>query len=201
MVITIYFLTSKQKKLPIYNPTDVNPRLVDSKVKHISYGHKIAAFNLINQNGDVVTQDTYKDKIYIADFFFTTCPTICPIMSKNIGILQNEFLNDTEIMFLSMSVTPLIDSVPKLKKYAIQKGAISNKWNLTTGNKEHIYKLARKSFMAVLDQGDGGKQDFIHTEQFVLIDKKKQIRGYYDGTKDIDIQQIIKDIKILKKEN
>ena len=200
MVAIIYFLTSKEKKLPVYNPVDVNPLLVDSDVKHINRGHKIADFTLINQNGDTITQNEYKDKIYIADFFFTRCGTICPKMAKNMAILQQEFLEDSDVKFLSMSVTPIMDSVPQLKKYAKEKGVITNKWNVTTGKKTHIYALARKSFMAVKDEGDGGKQDFIHTEQFVLIDKKGQIRGFYDGTDKEDIQRILEDIRILKKE-
>ncbi len=200
MIFTIYFLTSKERKLPIYNPVDVNPRLVDSKVKHISYGHKIADFNLINQNGKTITQNDYEDKIYVADFFFTRCKTICPIMTTNMLTLQQEFLKDNDVKFLSISVTPIMDSVSVLKKYAKEKGVIAKKWNITTGNKKHIYELARKSFMAVLDEGDGDEQDFIHTEQFVLIDKKRQIRGFYDGTNKEDIQQIIKDIKLLKQE-
>ena len=200
MISVIYFLTGKEKKLPIYNPVDVNPRLVDADVKHITHGHKIAPFNLINQNGETITQKSYENKIYVADFFFTRCSTICPIMSSNMVILQNEFLEDDAVKFLSMSVTPIIDSISVLKEYAIKKGAINNKWNLTTGNKKHIYELARKSYMAVLDEGDGGKQDFIHTEQFILVDKKKQIRGFYDGTDKKDIQQIIKDIRLLMKE-
>ncbi|MCF6349528.1 MAG: SCO family protein [Flavobacteriaceae bacterium] len=200
MICLIYFLTSKEKKLPIYNPVDINPRLVDASVKHINRGHKIAAFSLLNQNGKIVTQNDYLDKIYVADFFFTKCGTICPVMAKNMAVLQQEFLEDSTIKFLSMSVTPAIDSVFILKKYAIKTGVIDKKWNLTTGDKQHIYELARKSYMAVLDEGDGGKQDFIHTEQFILIDKKRQIRGYYDGTDKEDIQQIIKDIAILKAE-
>ncbi len=200
MISLIYFLTSKARKLPVYNPVDVNPRLVDADVKHISKGHKIADFRLINQNGEIITQANYKDKIYVADFFFTRCGTICPVMSKNMKILQQEFLDDNEVRFLSMSVTPVMDSVSVLKAYAIKKGVITNKWNITTGNKQHIYELARKSYMAVLDEGDGGEQDFIHTEQFVLIDKKKQIRGYYDGTNKKDMQLIIEDIALLKEE-
>ena len=115
--------------------------------------------------------------------------------------LQKEFKNNDDIKFLSMSVTPVIDSVSVLKAYAETKGAIDTKWNLTTGDKKHIYQLARKSFMAVLDEGDGGIQDFIHTEQFILVDKKKQIRGFYDGTSSEDIQRLIDDIKLLNESN
>lgn len=196
-VLSIYFLTSQKRKLPVFNPYDVNPRLVDNSVKHVKHGHKIADFTLLNQEGRTITQNDYNNKIYVADFFFTRCTTICPIMSTNMAELQQAFIKNDDVMFLSMSVTPIMDSVPVLKRYANKKGAISKKWNLTTGNKKHIYELARKSYMAVLDEGDGGEQDFIHTEQFVLIDKKNQIRGFYDGTNKKDITQLIEDIKLL----
>ncbi len=196
----LYFLSKPKTVLPVYNPADVNPRLVDDQLKHITKNHKIADFILLNQNGDTITQENFKDKIYVADFFFTRCQTICPVMAVNMAELQNYFIDDPEIKFLSHSVTPVMDSVPMLKDYANKKGAIDGKWDLTTGDKKHIYNLARKSYFAVLDEGDGGDQDFIHTEQFILVDKKKQIRGYYDGTDKNEMQRIIKDIEILKKE-
>lgn len=196
-ISSIYFLTSQKRELPVYNPYDVNPKLVDNDIQHVKNGHKIAAFSLINQEGNTVTQKDYESKIYVADFFFTQCTTICPIMSTHMSELQKTFINTNEVKFLSMSVTPVIDSVSVLKAYAKKRGAIATKWNLTTGDKKHIYALARKSFMAVLDEGDGGLQDFIHTEQFVLIDKKKQIRGFYDGTSADDMDRLINDINLL----
>jgi len=199
-VIIGYFLLSPTKKLPVYNPADVNPKLVDASVKHIRSNHKVGNFSLVNQNGDTITQHNYEGKIYVTDFFFTRCQTICPIMSTNMADLQGLFKNDTTVLFLSHSVTPVIDSISVLRAYADKKGVIDGKWNLVTGNKKHIYELARKSYFAVLDEGDGGAQDFIHTEQFILIDKKRQIRGFYDGTDKEDIQRIFEDITILKKE-
>lgn len=199
-VLIGYQLLNPKERLPIYSPSDVNPKLVDFSKQHIKTNHKIADFSLINQNGDTITQKDYKDKIYIADFFFTRCPTICPIMSSNMKKLQEMYKDDNEIMLLSHSVTPVIDSVPILRMYADAKGIIASKWNITTGNKKHIYNLARKSYFAVLDEGDGGLQDFIHTEQFVLVDKKRQIRGFYDGTSSKDIEKIKEDIEILKEE-
>ena len=196
-----YFLTSQKRELPVYNPFDVNPELVDKGLQNIKEGHTIADFKLVNQSGKTITQKDYEDKIYVADFFFTRCQTICPIMTKHMSDLQQEFLNDDQVKLLSMSVTPVMDSIPILKAYADKKGAIEKKWNLTTGDKKHIYNLARKSFMSVLDQGDGGLQDFIHTEQFVLIDKKKQIRGFYDGTNADDIQRLIDDVRLLMEKN
>ena len=200
MIYAIYTLLTPDKKLPIFNFSDVNPKLVDESVVHIRRNHKVADFSLINQNGDTITQDNYKDKIYVADFFFTRCMTICPVMTNNIGKLQEVFKNDDDVMFLSHSVTPDIDSVSVLKEYAIAKGVIDAKWNITTGSKKHIYELARKSYFAVLEEGDGGLQDFIHTENFILVDKKKQIRGFYDGTNNEDIERLISDIKLLQTE-
>ncbi len=196
----LYFLVKPKSQLPVYNPVDVNPRLVDDAVKHISRDHKISDFQLVNQNGDTITQANFEDKIYVADFFFTRCQTICPIMAVNMSELQEYYKNDDDLKFLSHSVTPIIDSVSVLREYADKQKAIPGKWELTTGKKAHIYELARKSYFAVLDEGDGGDQDFIHTEQFVLVDKNKQIRGFYDGTDADEIERIIKDIEVLKSE-
>ena len=201
MIYAIYSLLTPEKKLPVYNPADVNPRLVDESLVHIRRNHKVLDFKLINQNGDTITQENYKDKIYVADFFFTRCMTICPVMTNNIGKLQDVFINDDDVKFISHSVTPIMDSVPVLKQYAIDKGVIDSKWNITTGPKKHIYDLARKSYFAVLDEGDGGLQDFIHTENFILVDKKRQIRGFYDGTDNEDIQRLIADIKLLQSQS
>lgn len=200
VVYGVYSLLTPSKKLPIYNPADINSKLVDKSLINKRSNHKVADFELINQNGKKVTQKDYENKIYVADFFFTRCGTICPVMTSNMAKLQETFLNDNDIKLLSHSVTPVIDSVPVLKAYAEERGIIDSKWNITTGAKKHIYELARKSYFAVLDEGDGGLQDFIHTENFVLIDKKRQIRGFYDGTDSEDINRLIKDIKLLKEE-
>jgi protein SCO1/2 len=200
MIYGIYTLLTPEKKLPIYNPADVNPKLVDESIIHIRRNHKVADFKLLNQNGEIITEADYKDKIYVADFIFTRCMTICPIMTTNMEKLQNVFKNDDDIKFLSHSVTPVMDSVPILRAYADKKGVIDSKWNITTGDKKHIYELARKSYFAVLDEGDGGVQDFIHTENFILVDKKRRIRGFYDGTAKEDIERLILDIRILQNE-
>ncbi len=199
-VLALYVFLFPEKKLPVFNPYDVNPDLVDKSVSDIKKGHRIADFTLFNQNGDTITQNDYKDKIYVADFFFCRCQTICPIMTLNMKDLQDAFIDDDEVKFLSHSVTPIMDSIPVLRAYADEKGVVDSKWNITTGSKKHIYHLARKSYFAVLDEGDGGLQDFVHTENFILVDKKRQIRGFYDGTDKKDIQRIINDIKVLKKE-
>ena len=189
-----------QKRLPIYQPSMVNFELVDSTLQHVKKYHKIASFSLTNQNGKTVTERDYLDKIYVADFFFTTCPTICPKMTENMGALQKEFLADPQVKFLSYSVTPQIDSVAQLKKYALEKGVVDSKWNLVTGDKKEIYKLARKSYLAVKEQGDGGPYDMIHTENFILVDPVQRIRGFYDGTDPQAMQTLITDIALLKAE-
>jgi len=189
---------SSEKQLPIYNPSDFNQTLVDKSLHKSSKDHTVSDFNLINQNGKTVTQEDYQDKIYVADFFFTSCQGPCPIMAGNMAKVQETFVKNDDIMFLSLSVTPDIDSIPKLREYATQKGVIDSKWNVTTGEKKHIYELARKSYFAVEERGDGGLQDFIHTSNFILVDKKKRIRGVYDGTDTKEIKRLIKDINILK---
>ena len=201
IAMTVFYnLLSVDKRLPVYSPSDVNPKLVDASLKHIKNNHQISDFSLINQNGKVITNKNYEGKIYIADFFFTRCQTICIAMAYNMSELQAYYKNDDEIMFLSHSVTPVMDSVPVLKAYADAKGVINGKWNVTTGSKKHIYDLARKSYFAVLEDGDAGEDDFIHTEQFVLVDKERRIRGYYDGTEKEDMKKIMADIVLLKEE-
>lgn len=194
----MYQALQPQKRLAIYQPSMVNPDLVDSTLVYVKKYHRIADFKLINQNGDTVTQEQYAQKIYIADFFFTTCPTICPVMTANMVDIQKIIQDDDEVMLLSHSVTPEIDSVPQLKKYALEKGVIDAKWNLVTGSKKHIYELARKSYLAVLDDGDGGPYDMIHTENFILVDKERRIRGFYDGTSSEEIAKLLEDLKVLK---
>ncbi|HUH47526.1 MAG TPA: SCO family protein [Arenibacter sp.] len=198
IIYLFYNALQPQKLLPIYQPSMVNFELVDSTMQHIKKYHTIADFELTNQNGEKVTQNDYKDKIYIADFFFTTCPTICPIMTKNMAAIQSKILKDDDVLLLSHSVTPEIDSVPQLKKYALEEGVIDNKWNLVTGDKKQIYELARRSYLAVKTDGDGGPFDMIHTENFILVDKDRRIRGFYDGTDPEEIEKLMGDLEILK---
>ena len=194
----IYEALQPVKRLPVYQPNMVNVELVDSTLQHVKKYHRIADFSLVNQNGDTITQEDYRDKIYVADFFFTTCPTICPIMTANLVDVQAALADDNQVLLLSHSVTPEIDSVPQLKKYAIEKGVNDAKWNLVTGDKKQIYELARKSYLAVQEDGDGGPFDMIHTENFILVDKQRRIRGFYDGTREEEMDRLLSDIEILK---
>lgn len=197
----VYPILKPEKKLKVYQPSDVNPRLVDESKQGVKEDHTIADFTLVSQTGDTVTQEDFADKIYVADFFFATCPTICPVMSSHIAELQTAFKQYPEVKFLSHSVTPELDSVPVLAEYGELYGAMPDKWVLATGDKKHIYELARKSYFAVLDEGDGGKQDFIHTENFILVDPKNRIRGFYDGTSSDDMVRLKSEIKLLLRES
>ena len=201
IIITIIYQVMKPTEvLPVYQPAQVSKELVDSTIQHIKKYHTISNFKLINQNGDTITQNNYKGKIYVADFFFTTCQTICPKMTNNMAKIQEAIKNDPEVMLLSHTVTPIIDSVPQLKKYALQKGVIDSKWNLVTGDKKQIYDLARKSYLVAKDV-PYSPNDLVHTENFVLVDKKKRIRGFYDGTNLEEIKKLLHDLKVLKEED
>jgi protein SCO1/2 len=192
-----YSALKPSKSLPIYNPADVNPELVDTTIQHIANRHRIADFSLTNQNGKIITQKDYEGKIYVADFFFTTCGSICPKMTSNLVDVQKEFLHNPKVMLLSHSVLPDIDDVPVLKAYANLNGVIDSKWNLVTGDKKVIYTLARKSYLAVKQGKPNELYDMVHTENFVLVDAKKRVRGFYDGTKKEEIARLIEDINWL----
>jgi len=198
IIYLMYNALEPRQVLPVYQPADFNPELVDAEISHIKKYHRVADFSLVNQNGDTITRSDYDGHIYIADFFFTTCPTICPIMTENMTYLQDELRDQPEVLLLSHSVTPEIDSVPRLKEYALEKGVIDAKWNLVTGDKKQIYELARKSYMAVKTDGDGGPFDMIHTENFILVDKEGRIRGTYDGTRREEMARLLEELQILQ---
>jgi len=207
ITISLFYSVLKPKKtLLIYNPSDVNPELVDSTVQYIANNHRISDFQFTNQNGKIITQKDYEGKIYVADFFFTTCPTICPKMTTNMVWLQNKIKNNPKVLLLSHSVTPDIDTVEVLKKYALEKGVIDAKWNLVTGDKKDIYYIARKSYLAVKTGKPSALYDMVHTENFVLVDAKRRVRGFYDGTnldqptndpKVKNVTQLLEDINFL----
>ena len=199
VLFLFYDAINPQKKLPIFQPAMVNYELVDSTMQHVKRYHRISSFSLKNQNGETITEKNYDNKIYVADFFFTTCPGICIDMTRNMLKIQKKIIDNPNIMLLSFSVTPKIDSVAQLKKYALEKGINDSKWNLLTGDKKQIYRLARESYF-VVKEGQG-INSMIHTENFVLIDPDKRIRGFYDGTDDEEIIELMEDIIILEKEH
>jgi protein SCO1/2 len=198
-VFVVYFFLTPVPVLKIYKPSDINPELVD-KEQQSDKPHRIADFKLLNQNGDTVSLKNLEGKIYVADFFFTTCPTICPKMSDQMHRVYEEFLNNPNVVIVSHTVMPEVDSVSVLKAYADKYHAKADKWIFLTGPKDEIYHLARKSYFAVITEGDGGVNDFIHTENFILVDKQKRIRGFYDGTSKEDVDRLIKEIGYLLKE-
>ena len=199
IISAIYIALAPDPKLRIYQPNDVAPELVDTTLQHVKKYHQIADFSLVNQLGDTITQKTFEGRIFVADFFFTTCATICPIMTEHMGQIQRKIKNDPDILLLSHTVTPEIDTVAQLKRYADKKGVIAGKWHLVTGDKKEIYDLARKSYLVAKDQ-PYSPYDLVHTENFVLIDPQRRIRGFYDGTDPAAIESLLEDIAILKKE-
>jgi protein SCO1/2 len=198
ITLFLFYNALKPKKtLPIFNPSDVNPELVDSTVQYVSKYHTIADFSFVNQNGKTITQHDYEGKIYVVDFFFTTCGSICPKMTTNMVDVQKAILNNPKVMLLSHTVFPETDSVPALKAYAQKYGVLDAKWNLVTGDKKEIYTMARKSYLAVKLGKPEQLYDMVHTENFILVDQKKRVRGFYDGTNKEDIKKLIEDINWL----
>lgn len=211
-LILIFFLAScsekKQEKesrvdsLPYYAEASFTPQWISPQDPFLADFHQIPAFSLLNQEGDTITERSISGKIYVADFFFSTCPGICPKMTKNMVMVQEAFLEDEEILLLSHSVMPSWDSVSVLKAYAEEHGVNSQKWHLLTGNMEEIYSLGREQYFVEEDLGlQKSADDFLHTENFVLIDKQRHIRGIYNGLNKNSVQQLIADIKTLKLEN
>ena len=193
--IVFYFGCTEKKSsvlLPIYGEKKI--------IAGDTIYHQIASFNLTNQIGQVVNQNTTKNKIYIANFFFASCQSICPMMSNQLQEVQKAFLADDSVLILSHSVNPLHDTVAVLSNYADTYGAKTNKWHLLTGNKKQIYDLAKTSYLVNAFEDDGSPEGFLHSELFLLIDKKARIRGMYDGTNTAEVKKLIEDVKLLKQE-
>jgi protein SCO1/2 len=196
VLVAYWFFMRPDPDLPIYQPADLNPALVDATLR-AEEDHRILDFTLVNHLGDTVTQADVQDQILVVDFFFTRCATICPLMTKNMQRIHDRLPVDAPVQLMSHSVTPVADSVSVLNAYAEKHGADPSKWWFLTGPKDHIYELARKSYFACLDEGDGGFQDFVHTENVVLVDDKGRLRGFYDGTSTEDISQLFSDLSFL----
>jgi protein SCO1/2 len=188
------------RRLPVYGPRQLDPRLVDPAVRNAAGEHRIGDFRLVDQTGDTLTLADTKGRIIVADFFFTTCGTICPKMTSQMERVQAAYLDDPRVTILSHSVTPEVDNVEVLRDYAALHGADPRRWHMLTGDRPQIYALARRSYFAAMDEGDGGPDDFVHTENFVLVDTLRRIRGYYDGTSSADVDRLIDDIDRLLRE-
>jgi len=204
--IAYYFLQkgSEPKTPKILNPIDLNPETVDQDLLQVGQGHTIGDFLFVNQDGKIIGLKDVKNKVFVAEYFFTTCQTICPLMNNQMQRVQETFLNEMDFSILSFTVNPEVDSVSQLKRYSLERKAKNGKWHFLTGKKEKLYEVARKSFFLlkkseVENQGDVGT-DFIHTNNFVLIDKKQRIRGYYDGTNPKEVDKLIQDAKLILNE-
>jgi protein SCO1/2 len=203
-ITAAYIMTLEQKDqktLPIIQPRDVKKEMVDPDVFDKGIGHRIGHFALLNQHGDTITTKDIKGKVFVAEYFFTTCGTICPVMTEQMTRVQHRFRNNPKVKILSFTVDPDYDNVPVLKEYAKKYGAEKDQWHFLTGTKEDLYKLARQSFFVLkpaeaMNLGDAGS-DFIHTNNFVLVDQRLRIRGYYDGTSQEEVSELMDDIDYL----
>lgn len=206
IICFVFFSCSiKQKKedkngLPYYHTADFTPVWLTDK-SQLDTLHALANFEFTNQNNQKITQDTFKGKIHVMNCFFTICPSLCPKIMGNMKVVQDSLKNDKNFIIASYSVMPDRDSVATLRSYATDNQIIDNKWHLLTGSKKQIYEIARKSYFA--DENIGvqkGVNDFLHTENFILVDKNLHIRGIYNGTLQLEIEQLIKDIRALENE-
>ena len=204
ITIAYFMMQPKEKPLPIINPVDVESEMVDPEMLRIGNGHRIGNFKFLNQEGEKITQAEVKGKVYVAEYFFTTCGTICPKMNDQMRRIQFEFAANDDVRLMSFTVDPEVDTVAQMKRYADDHGAKTGQWHFLTGPKEDLYHLARKSFFVLKpaeakNLGDVGS-DFIHTNNFVLVDRKGRIRGYYDGTSKKEVDVLMKDITRLLEE-
>jgi protein SCO1/2 len=203
----IFLIIFANIKHPSIKPIDVLPIMGERKVVEIqglngekridTIYHTIQPFKFVSHLGDTITEDRLKGKVTVVDYFFTTCPNICIDMAKNKLAIQEHFLNDRDVQIFSHTVDPETDSVPQLYRYAQENYVNSKVWLLLTGPKKELYDQARKSYMITAMEGDGGPDDFIHSERFVLIDKELRVRGFYDGTSKEDTEKLIQDIERL----
>lgn len=193
--------TERTAYLPYYITPDFAPLWIDNHSKRLDTIHQISPFSFVDQNGNTITEKDIAGRIYVANFFFTSCPGICPQVTKNLKLVQDAFINDSFVMLLSHTVSPSIDNINVLRRYGINYGIQDYKWHLLTGNKEKLYSIARKSYFADEDLGfQKNSNDFLHTENVLLIDQKRRIRGIYKGTSPIEMQHIISDIRVLEQE-
>lgn len=169
------------------------------KVNDTMY-HRVGDFSFVNQYGKPITEKQVAGKIYVTDYFFTTCKSICPIMNTQLVRVYKAFQNNEDVLILSHTVDPETDSVPQLALHAAKYGVANDRWHFLTGDKKALYELARKSYLLNAEEGDGGEEDFIHTQNFALIDKERHIRGFYDGTDSADVSRLITDMNTLLKE-
>jgi protein SCO1 len=201
ITIAYFMMQPKEKPLPVINPIDVEAEMVDPEMLRIGKGHRVGNFSFLNQDGKTITEKEVEGKVYVAEYFFTTCGTICPKMNDQMRRIQFEFAGNDAVRLMSFTVDPEVDTVAQMKRYAEDHGAKSGQWHFLTGSKEDLYQLARKSFFILKpaeakNLGDVGS-DFIHTNNFVLVDRIGRIRGYYDGTNKNEVDELMLDINRL----
>lgn len=186
--------------LPYYDSPDFTPLFFSAdSAAHAEVKHVIADFALYDQDGNVFTNENLQGKIHVADFFFSSCAGICPKMTGNMKKVSDALAGDPDVMLVSYTVAPWQDSIPVLKKYAVDGGIDSPQWRFITGPKADIYNLARTSYFAEQETGfNKDSSEFLHTEHFVLVDETGRLRGIYDGTMPVDVEQLIADIRTLK---
>jgi len=206
-VLIAYSIIGKKPKevLPVYNPIDLKGEMVDSSIVRKGFGHTIGDFAFRDQNNQLITQNSIKGNVFVVEYFFTTCGTICPKMNEQMQRVQEAYRKNSNIKILSFTVNPEIDTVEQMKRYSLSHKADDQQWHFLTGKKEVLYDLARKSFFVLKpaeaqNLGDAGS-DFIHTNNFVLIDQSMRIRGYYDGTNPKEVNKLIKHIQLVLDEN
>ena len=203
--LTYYYIRPREEKLPVINPVDVHEELVDPEILRRGYGHKVGSFSFKNQEGRVITESEVLNRVYVVEYFFTTCKSICPVMNKQMQRVHKAFSDEEDFRILSFTVDPEVDTVERMRIYAEEHGVVDDeRWHFLTGRKEDLYSLARKSFFVLKpaeaqNLGDAGS-DFIHTNNFVLVDREGRLRGYYDGTSEEEVGKLIKDIQILLEE-
>jgi protein SCO1 len=189
-----YFLRSEKeeplKQLPYFGAKGTDPR-----------AHQVPGFVFTDHYGKTVTESDVKGKVYVTEFFFTTCKTICPVMNGYLDNVYDAFRNDKDFLILSHTVDPETDSVAQLRRFAEIHGVGDRRWLFLTGDKPSLYRLARKGYLLSVDEGNGGEEDFIHTQNFALVDGDRRIRGFYDGTDSLQIAEMTKDIRTLLIEN
>lgn len=198
LLLVVWFYYNKNQNKPLRSLPFYGPKRA-LKINDTTY-HTIPPFFFINQYNQKITEADVKGKVYVTDYFFTTCQSICPVMSTSLERVHKEFHNREDFMILSHTVDPETDSVAQLLSYAKLHGVKDNKWMFVTGEKKHLYEVARKGYLLNAEEGDGGAEDFIHTQNFALIDKERHIRGFYDGTDSVDVNNLITDIKLLLQE-
>lgn len=192
---------SATESLPYYHTANFTPLWQEENEFDTDTLHRIADFEFVDQQNELVTQKTFEGKIYVANFFFTICPSICPKMTANLEKVALAFENSPDVKFISHSVTPDIDSVAQLKKYAEEHHIQHNQWKLITGQQDKIYSLARQSYFAEQEIGfQNSTQEFLHTEHFILVDRHGHLRGIYKGTLELETERLIEDIQLLLSE-